>query len=394
MPAILALPDLGLVVAGLLLLILAYALYLLRDMIVSSFSHVPFVGGWISGSLGGLIDSARDAVIRAADSTFGGAKTLFEAGSHWATTMLDNVVNTFADTIGTIVHIATVQIPAVTSLAYREVVNTEHRLQADITAAADTAYHEVVSTEERLTADLGAVADTAYHEVVNTEQRLVADIGAVADTAYQEVVSTADRLGHDIASVATTAYDEVVNTAARLEVDTQALFATAEADIVRGIDAAEAYAAGAADAARAAAIAAVSSAASTGIAAVWPGIVTDLGNLDRTIAGSWPDIRDAVDAIPRAVPADLAGALSAVAALAIPALRSMDDCVLPQCRDLGGLRSFLADLLSLGSAAALLAWLIYCVAEPATAADDTATVADPIARDTLGALERLFGITS
>lgn len=372
--------------------LLLLAIGILAKVLSAPFKIIPIVGGYLANAAETLMTGAMSASGSLFEGPLFGLVHLFDAARNTLKQLFDVTGAALGEFSYTLWHLATVSLPHVIALAYREVVTTEHRLQHYIAQVATTAYREVVSTERRLQAAIAAGAALAYREIVSTEHRLERDISDAAATAYREVVSTAARLEHDITDVAATAYREVVTTADRLEADAKDLFRTAEADIATATATAEAYAAARAAAAEQAAIAAVSAAATTGISVVWPGIVTDLGELDKTIAGAWPDIRDAVDAIPRAIPQDLTAAMGAVAALAIPALRAMDDCVLPQCRDLGGLRSFLHDLLGAASAAAILAWLIYCVAEPVAAADDTAAVAEPIANDTLGLLLRLFGI--
>lgn len=394
MPAVLAIPDIGAVVAGLVLLALAGALWLLRDLLVGSLSHLPVVGGWVAGTLGGWIDDARSAVLHGADAAFGGAQHLFSAIAHWCTRMWDESIQAVAEVLITVEHVVTVQIPRALSAAVAFAIHQAGLVYYDARAWFNDA--------RQFTARVAAAAE---HDIAATAAAAARDL---ADLRHW-TAATFDSIRHDIAAATDTAIAwtdtqvrDVTNWAAReinagqlaAEAYAYSLFRVAEHDITTAEAAAEAYAAGAATAAEHAAVAAADAAATAGLAIPWAGIVTDLEALDTTLAGGWRDIRDAVDAIPRTVPADLAGALSAAAALAIPALRAMDDCVLPQCRDLGGLRSFVADLMGVASAAAVLAWVTYCIDQPAAAAGDTAAVGIPFANDTLGALERLFGVTA
>lgn len=392
MPAILALPDIGLMLAGVFLLVLAYALYILRDLIVGAFSHVPVIGGWIGSSLGGLLDDARDAVLSGARSSFGGAETLFKAAAHWATRMFDEVISSAADLAVTVEHIATSQIPRAVDAVRTFIINRAESVYHQ----ALRWYHDGLAFTRRQVAgvehDLTGVRHWAAQTFDDVRHDLAADVGAVRHDLTAGLDAARAFTDQEIQQVTSWAGREISAAAAAAESFASGLFAAAEQDIGAALRAAEAAAAADATAAAHAARVAVDVAASAGLAIPWSGIITDLDNLDQTIGQAWRDIRDAVDAIPRAVPADLAGVVSALGALAIPMLRAMDDCVLPQCRDLGGLRSFLSDLLSAASAAAMLAWLVFCVVDPVAAADDTYTAGGPVARDTLGALEGLFGV--
>lgn len=392
MPAILALPDIGLMLAGLFLLVLAYALYVLKDVIVGAFSHVPVIGGWIGSSLGGLLDDARDSVLSAAKSAFGGAEQLFKAAAHWAERMFDEVISTAADAAITVEHIATSQIP-----------RAVEAVRAFILARADSVYHSALgwyhaglaftrSEVGAVAKDLAGVRQWAARTFDDVRHDLAADVDAVRQDLAADFDAARAFTESEISEVTSWASRQIAATAAAAAAYAGGLFNAAEQDIGAALRAAEAAAISDAAAAEHAARVAVDTAASAGLAVAWGGIVTDLDNLDQTMGQAWRDIRDAVDAIPRAVPADLAGVISALGALAIPALRAMDDCVLPQCRDLGGLRSFLSDLLGVASAAAVLAWLVFCIADPVQAADDTFDAGGPVARDTLGALEGLFGV--
>lgn len=392
MPAILAIPDIGAVVAGLVLLALAGALWLLRDLLVGALSHLPVVGGWVGSTLGGWIDAARSAVLHGADAAFGGAQTIFMAVAHWCTRMWDESISAVAEVLITVEHVITVQIPRALSAAVSFAVHQAGLVYADarawfLEARAFTA--RAVAAAEH---DIAAAAAAAGRDLADLRHWTAATFDGLRHDLARDYDAAIAWTDTQVRNVTNWAAREINAGQLAAEAYAYSLFRVAEHDITTATSAAEAYAAGAATAAEHAAVAAADAAATAGLAIPWAGIVTDLEALDTTLAGGWRDIRDAVDAIPRTVPADLAGALSAAAALAIPALRAMDDCVLPQCRDLGGLRSFVHDLMGVASAAAVLAWLAYCIGRPQAAADDTAAVGEPIAADTLGALERLFGV--
>lgn len=392
MPAVLALPDLVLVLGAVLMMLLAFALWGLRDFLVSGFAHLPLVGGWIERTLGGWIENAANAVLSAGASTFHGAVHLFNAVAGWIRHVIGGLQAVLWDALLTAEHIATVQIPR----AYNAAVNWAHIFAVDVRNAAygwyQAALREVAAARALAAAQLAAVERSVLDFALAEYRSAV----AYARVLFNQAEADAARA---VAAAEASARAEVAAAAAaaaagvaRAEAGAAALFRTAEADIAGALRAGEAYAAARAAAAEDAALRAVQGAATAGLAAAWPGIITDVDRLRGVIADSWPDIRSAVDAVPRAVPADLAGVIGALGVLAVPMLRAMEDCVLPSCRNLGGLGSFLHDLTGAAEAAALLAWLVFCATDPVAAAADTAAAAGPVAGVTLGGLERLFGV--
>lgn len=129
----------------------------------------------------------------------------------------------------------------------------------------------------------------------------------------------------------------------------------------------------------------IASVATTAVAGGIGVITTDVAGV---AAAAWPDVIDAVDgaidaagtadadivnalkAIPRAVPTDIAGVIAGTLDLSIAATRFLKDCGIPNCRNLSGIGNFLQDLLSDASLAALLAMLVEAIHDPEQAARD------------------------
>lgn len=174
-----------------------------------------------------------------------------------------------------------------------------------------------------------------------------------------------------------------------------ALAATAAAlrgELAAAYAKATAYAAGVAEHWGRQAVATVDAEAAAAAGAVWQGIVTDVQGLVDAAGDGFADVRDAVGAIPRAVPADLAGALAGVATLSVPLLRLAKDCTIPQCRNLGGLSRLFEDLFSAGTDAALVAMLAELVHDPEGAATTIRRTLGPLATETTDLAKRLVGV--
>jgi hypothetical protein len=101
-----------------------------------------------------------------------------------------------------------------------------------------------------------------------------------------------------------------------------------------------------------------------GLAGIWDGVIDDVTTLEGVIGADLPDIGAAVRAIPRAIPGDLAGALTAVGAISIPMLRYMARCGVPNCRNLSQLGRELRELIDALAGGAFLALLVELVTNP------------------------------
>lgn len=127
------------------------------------------------------------------------------------------------------------------------------------------------------------------------------------------------------------------------------------------------------------------------LAAAWPGVIDDVDALVGVVSTDLPDIAAALRSIPRAVPTDLTGALAAAGALAIPAIRYMRECGVPNCRNLSKYGRDLAELSNLFGAGALIALLAELVTDPEGAARDTVGVLGTVLGDAVGAARDLVG---
>jgi hypothetical protein len=129
-----------------------------------------------------------------------------------------------------------------------------------------------------------------------------------------------------------------------------------------------------------------------GLAAAWPGLIDDVGALVGVIGTDLPDIGAAVRAIPRDIPADLAGALTAVGAISIPMLRYMARCGVPNCRNLSQLGRDLAELATAVEAGAFLALLVGLAADPIGTAHWLTDNVGGLATDAVDSARSLLGV--
>lgn len=391
MPVI-VLADLGAVGAALMAVALLMGLYLLAKLIGALLGNVPVVGGWLSGAAWAVMDAARSA----AGAAFHGALWAWDrtvwAAQTWAWSMIGNIRGAFGEIADTIHLITSKGIPDLFRWANGfinyvlvKAINYTH----SIYVWANTFIHYAWAQANAYTHSIYNWANAFIHYAIATAEAYTYSIYNWANNFIHYAIATTLAYAYKVFQWA----DWAVRTEeARAHAEALSLFHTAEVDINNAERAAIATAKQLADAARIGAINAVDHAASLGLAAPWAGIITDLEQLQGIIARDWPDIRDAVGDIPRVIPKDLAGVIGMVGALAIPMLRYLEDCGLPNCRNLGGFGNILHQLLSAAQDAAIVAWMIYCIDNPEAAAADTAAVGGPLAAGTLGALESLFGV--
>lgn len=275
----------------------------------------------------------------------------------------------------------------------------ERTVRAWVSAARTYALALVHHLATALVHDLAvvkaAVLSTLSHWV-NTLEHLVTLARVYALTLVHNLAAD---VVHDIALARTYALGltnhlatAVTRDIGRIEATIKGLEATSTALVAAGVAQAikvsEAYSAAAIDKA----INLVDVEGAKVLAAAWPGIIDDVDALAGVVAADLPDIGAALRSIPRAIPTDIAGALAAAGALAIPAIRYMRECGVPNCRNLSKYGRDLAELSDLVGAGALLAMLAEIVTDPAGAARDTESAAGSLLTGAISAARGLLGV--
>jgi len=124
------------------------------------------------------------------------------------------------------------------------------------------------------------------------------------------------------------------------------------------------WAAAYANAAAAGAVGALVTDVTTAVHGEWIAITDEVKALEGVIATDLPDIGALVRAIPRAVPIDIAAAITGTMAIDRVLLRYLEKCGIPNCKNLGGFGNLLKDLINVAEGAALLGLLAQAVRDP------------------------------
>lgn len=390
MPAVLALPDIGLLLAGLLLSVLAFALFALRDLLTGALSNVPLVGGWMSSSLGGMLDSARNAVVDAAHTSFSGAERLFKWAAGWMGHVLTGIGHTLAEYARTIEHIATVQVPRLFDLARHEAAVLFDRLRHDAARWVAVARHETAVLFDGLRHDTLTWVNDVRLYVDRKAAAVAAEATGLFRTAEADIASArADARAFAIAETSALAAAVAVDLST-LQAQTADLFRTAEHDAAAGIAAAEAAASSALAAGLKVTVTDIDTWGSQALQEAWPDASGDIDALRQVLGDAFPDVSSLLQYLAGAGAAGLLGALIRSLAGTAALTRLASDCIVPNCENLSQLGKDLSELGSAVSAAAILGWLVFIATDPVAAADDTVTVADPFVQAVFGPLTDLL----
>jgi hypothetical protein len=387
-----ALAGIGAIGEALVALGILAGVLLLAYLIAKFGSYVPYIGAWLASHAESFLSWSVAQISSALN------------GAMWALTNLVSVVVVVVTypfalvarftiaTANTFWYIRYVVLPnlqnAVVSLIYAEAqsaynyafmlygwavsyVNQQVQRGFDYTLAL---YYQAVNTANSYLGLAYQYAQTLYYGAISYA---ATEVSALRSLVYS-YVST---LAGEIAALRQTMYAALGLVAQGLEAEIISAEAKLTALILQYAAAAEKDA-----------ITAVDLIGATALTDVWPNLITDVDGILAEIPQELIDIRDQIASIPRALPAGLLEALTALGALAIPLLRYLKDCGVPMCRDMHGLSDLLGGLAEAGTDAALFGIIALCVTDPHGAAREISDVAGPVAREAESLFKSLLGV--
>lgn len=387
-----ALPDLGALAAAALLLLIAAALWVLIRLLVGSLGKAPVIGGWISNTLAGWLNDARNAVLSAAKASWHAAVAMFNWANNLFVTMLVRASVFMDQASAAISRVAFVRIP---------------ELWAQASSYALSLYHSAVSYAQALEVRALVYVDGRVVALENTVQAWVtqamvygAGLAARAEAYALALVNTAEAqaanlviesstaLRADIAAAEQLAAREVSGLAA----STQAAVNQLASDITSGLASAEALAYSQVTALGRGIVTDLEQTGEVALQLAWPDAIPDIEALRQALGADFPDIQGLLRLLEGAGAAGLLHALVTSLAGTAAVTRLATECIVPNCRNLGGLGSFLQSLFADATDVALFAWLAEGVADPGRWAADTDAVLGSIATDTASAARTLLGV--
>lgn len=387
-----ALPDLGALAAALLLLLIAAALWVLIQLLVGSLGKAPLIGNWISGTLAGWLNDARNAVLSGARASWHAAMEMIDWANNLLVTTLVRLDTFMQEASAAASRLAFVRIPEMAGQAFSYALGL---------------YHSAVSYAQQLEAQALVYADSRVAALENTVQGWVAQglvyaarLGAQAEAYALALVQRAEADAASLVTAASTALQAEIRTAeliAQSEVATLESWAAAGlaqlgTDLTLGLASAEALAFSQVTALGRGIVTDLEQTGEAALHIAWPDAIPDIEALRQVLGADFPDIQALLDMLAGAGAAGLLHALVSSLAGTAAITKLAADCIVPNCRNLSGVGRFFQSLFADATDAALFAWLAEGVADPARWAADTQTMLGAIATDTASAARTLMGV--
>lgn len=355
--------ELPAVVIAMLAIIVLAGLYLIIELFHSWFGRIPWIGPIIGPALDTAAHAMRTATLWVWHGTLWALTHTLQAIMWTWRNMVAGIRVAIDDIVNAVEHQAYVVIPR--KLRYEHNWQIKHTGRALFTAlqygryvlrtAQQLAAHSIWFTGQQIIRE-----DARIRSTIRTDtQQLQAEIGQVARAA-QAGIRHADQLA-------------------------QSLHAQAEHDLQHGDRQAVSQAV-------ALALHQVDAEAAQAATEVWAGIEHQIAGLETVLGSDFADVTRLLQQVPTVTPGDLTVALAAGMSALPPLMQLAADCTVPTCRDLGPARQLTHLLADAAFMAAMLAWMIYAIADPVSAAQDTVDVTNKIAGPVMDPLKLLLGI--
>jgi hypothetical protein len=358
------------VIAALMALLLLYGSAALTKMVANLIPnwHIPGLGN-IRGFALGAANAALHTIAGWLDSAVGLAAHWILAPWHILNQLFAKVIaaeHALYHAILAVRHLAGVLYARATALAYR--------LARDAQGFARALFAAAELAARALFAQAMATITRLINDVIGLVHAVLATAQAYALGLFNSAAALVFRLVTDVERFASALFAQAI--------------AHAEARFAQAIAHAEAVARSAA----AAAIGILTTDIAHAVHIPWVQITDEVKALEGVIATDLPDLGALVRAIPRAVPLDIATTLAGVLAIDRVAIKYLEECGIPNCKNLGGLGKDLLKLLELVGGAGLLAYLAAMVHDPGGTADETDRVLSGLVQDTVTGFRDLIGV--
>lgn len=380
------------VAVALMLLLLAAALTALIYLLVNSLGKAPVIGSWISGTLAGWLTDARNALLHAASASWHGLINLLNWGNNLLLTMLVYASQFYSEASAAVSRIVFVRIPELAGSAYSQALSLYDTARADVISA----YHQatsyaaalVSSAEAWVQSRLDQLAAEATSLFTRAEQDALTWIGQAEASAANLVTQASTALQAEIRDAEAIAAHEV----SALQASVQAAVNQLATDLTSGLQTAEALASSQVAALQRGIVTDLETIGDGAISIAWPDAAPDLQALRGALGADFPWLNDLLGLLAGAGTAGLLGALIRSMATSQALTKLATDCIVPNCRNLGGLGNDLQQLLGLLSDAALAAWITELVHSPGAWAQDMQATAAPAGDSVMSSARTLLGI--
>lgn len=389
MPAV---AGIGIIIIALCALLILYGTQMFAQAVAGLIWKIPYIGKYIANAFLTVVGEILDFLIQLCAGSIRAVIGLFSATFKSFTQIFTSAYDAIQKTAFIVGHITGVWLPQILREAKTYALNLVRAaekyalnlydkarsyalgLYDKVRAYALSLYHAAEAYALKEVKAARAYALSLYHmlqaDILNGVNKAEAYARAIATATVAPIAKELTALESKIASELTTAEAYAAEQAANaLSAATTATTAAVGA-LATDIDQ------------EAAAIA----------AAVWPGVIDTVNGLEGVIGTDLPDIGAAVRAIPLAIPTTLAGVLAGVEAISIPALRYMEECGIPNCKNLSKIGRDLQDLFSLIEGASFLTLLVEAVDDPIGTAHAINGFLSPIVDPVVSGTRDLLGV--
>jgi hypothetical protein len=249
--------------------------------------------------------------------------------------------------------------------------------------------HDLVHAARVYTLSLYHKAIAYAHDVGRAIKAYAHDLVHIEEVARVAAVAAAKVYAHDLVHAVE---GELGTVRKALENEIKAITSVTLPDVTKAIAVGVREAEDFANVAAGAAVGILTTDVTAVVAGLFDGLITDVGALADVISTDLPDIGDAVRAIPRSIPLDIAGTIGLSIALERVAVRYMARCGIPNCRNLSKIGRDLQELFGAIEGAAFLGLVGYMVANPDGAAREAADVLGGMANELADTAKHLVGM--
>jgi len=386
-----ALPEIGLIAAALLALLVLFGFEILRRVIASTLARLPVIGGAVSGAVEGWLTDAYNIVLGWLHSAVGAMANFWDAIFSPVAHILEELVHGIESAASFAARVTATYIPEAIASADAYATQLSASLDAQLTGAIDWLATATIAELANVRGDLNAAIDW----LATATNTAIASVWAEAQAGLWAVAAAdqaaVDQLRSDVAQAIAVAAGNAAAAVSSLEQRAATAYGRVESWTSEQIASVTAYAQAAATAAFNDAVRTIDGSVHDVLAPFWENVITPAEAVAVSLPTAIPDVVGRLETLPQAVPLDLATAIAGLAAITIPLSTYVDQCGVPLCRNLGGFGNDLSNLLSLLGDGLLLAFLADAVAHPEQVAHDTQAVVDPMVTPFVDAVKALVG---
>lgn len=387
---VLALADVAAVAFALVAML---AVFLLGKVLVAVIPdiHIPLVGN-LKDKVNAGFSAAMGGLTSFLDGAIGDTGKVWHLTVKFFTSLASTVWGWANDVSTTFSWLATTYIP-------REVGKVRSWAVTELTKAAAVVKADLGKAERYAVAKVGTLANTVKADLTRAEHYALAKVSALEAKVATDVrhlesyaVGKAEAAEAAAKAAAAAALADATRTLHAAIVGVQSAETALARTVTGDIASIEAKVDAIVTTSAAGIIGAIGQDIENICLPLWPELTGQVASLEQTLSGDFTAVKEWVDGIPSTAAADVAG-LAAVALSAVGIITKLaDDCIVPQCRNLGDLSHLLEDLGGLIGGGALLAFLVEVAQDPHGAAQEIDTYLTPLAESAIGDISNLLGV--